>query len=194
MAEQAWWITVLQWTAWFGLMSLVMGWLARSRLRARAASDAHRLRYPPSTLIVGLVCFAFFAGIAVVSNLYPNETATWWTTAIFVGFALLSAPMVAGFVFQHHDVSNDGLAYRNVIGARKDLRWSDLKAVRYSPTKKSFRLETRTGDTARISAMLMGLPEFARVLLEHTPKEAIDARTVNVLEATAAGNPPSVWT
>jgi len=187
-------MTALQWTVWFGLMSLVMGWLARSRLRARPASNMRRLQYPPSTLIVGLVCVGLFAGIAVVSNSYTNDTATWWTTAIFVGFALLSAPMVSGYFLQHHEVSEDGLAYRNMTGARRDLRWSDLKAVRYSSAKKSFRLETRAGDSARISAMLMGLPEFARLLLEHAPKDAIDPGTVGVLEATAAGNPPSVWT
>src|SRR5258705_5083436 len=138
MAERAWWITALQWTAWLGLMSLVMGWLARSRFRRRPESDAHRLCYPLSTLIVGLVCFAVFAGIAVVSNLYPNDTATWWTTAIFVGFALMAVPMISGFFLQHHDLSEDGLAHRNMIGASKHLRWSDLKTVRYYPAKKSF--------------------------------------------------------
>jgi hypothetical protein len=70
--------------------------------------------------------------------------------------------MVSGFFLQHHEVSEDGLAYRSMTGARKDLRWSDLKAVRYSPAKKSFRLETRAGDSARISAMLMGLPDWLR--------------------------------
>jgi|ERR1700704_2760250 hypothetical protein len=55
MADRAWWMTALQWTVWFGLMSLVMGWLVRSRLRARPASNVRRLQYPLSTLIVGLV-------------------------------------------------------------------------------------------------------------------------------------------
>src|SRR6267142_1261804 len=108
MAERAWWMTALQWAAWFGLMALVMGWLARSRFHARPASEARRLAYPLSTLIVGLVCFALFAGIAVFSNVFPNETATWWTTAIFVGLALLSAPIVSGFFLQHHEVSDEG--------------------------------------------------------------------------------------
>jgi hypothetical protein len=65
-------------------MAIVMGWLARSRLRARPASDTRRLVHPASTLIVGLVAFAFFAGLAVVSNVVPNKTTTWWTTAVFV--------------------------------------------------------------------------------------------------------------
>jgi hypothetical protein len=58
---------------------------------------------------------------------------------------------------------------------------------------KWFRLETRTGAVARISAMLIGLPEFARLLLAHAPADAIPPETLLVLEATAAGNPPPVW-
>jgi hypothetical protein len=41
--------------------------------------------------------------------------------------------------------------------------------------------------------MLIGLPEFAKVLLAHTPPGVIDAETLPILVATAAGNPPPVW-
>jgi hypothetical protein len=191
--DQAWWITALQWGAWAIVMVLVMGWLGRSRLRARPAADARRLVHPPGVLIVGLVTFAVFAGFAVVSNVVPNETSTWWTTVVFVAFALLGLALVSTFFLEQHDVSDEGVASRTFMGVRKQLRWSDLAAVRYAPSMKWFRLETASGTVARISVMLMGLPEFARVLLQHAPPAAIDAATLDVLRETAAGNPPSVW-
>jgi len=194
MENRAWWITPLQWTLWVVVMSIVMGWLGRSRFRARPASQANRLAHPPGTLIVGLLCFALFAGLAVVSNVIPNETTTWWTTSVFVGFALLSTPMVSGFFLEGYEISEEGIAGRSFTGVRKYLRWSDLRTVRYASLMKWFRLETQSGTVARISVMLMGLPEFARLLLQGAPHGAIDAGTLVVLRATAAGNPPSPWT
>jgi len=41
--------------------------------------------------------------------------------------------------------------------------------------------------------MLIGLPEFGRLLLSHAPPQVIDAKTLLILQATADGNPPSVW-
>lgn len=41
--------------------------------------------------------------------------------------------------------------------------------------------------------MLMGLPEFARLLLAHAPREALEPETLRVLQETAEGRPPSVW-
>jgi hypothetical protein len=58
---------------------------------------------------------------------------------------------------------------------------------------KWFRLETASGEVARLSAMLVGLPELAGLLLVHAPPQAIDAETLAILEATAGGHPPSVW-
>jgi hypothetical protein len=66
-------MTALQWTLWLVVMATVMGWLARSRLRARPASDARRLVHPPSTLIVGLVAFAFFAGLPSSRTSFPTR-------------------------------------------------------------------------------------------------------------------------
>jgi len=175
-------------------MSLLMGWLAKSRLRARPTLDARRLAHPSSTFIIGAVCFLFFTGIAVVSNIFRNETTTWWTTAIFIGFAILSMTMVVDYFMANHRLSEDGLAYRTLLGTRKYLRWSDMREVRYASVPKWFRLETRSGDVARISALLMGLPEFAKLLLENAPAEAVESGTLRILQATAHGHPPSVWT
>ena len=52
-----------------------MGWMARSRRQPRAAGYARRLQHPPSTLILGLVGFLFFAGIAVISAVLGAEDA-----------------------------------------------------------------------------------------------------------------------
>jgi len=194
MLDRPWWITALQWTLWAVVMSLVMGWLGRSRFRDRLNLDARRLEHPPSTLIIGLMCFGFFAGIAIVSNVVPNKTTTWWTTTIFVGFALLSVPMVIDYFMATHEVSEAGLSYRKLVGTRKYLHWSDLRDVRYALMMKWFRPEAQLGDVARISVMLMGLPEFARLLLEHAPADAIESGTLPILQATAEGHPPSVWT
>lgn len=106
----------------------------------------------------------------------------------------MSAPMIIDYFMARHRVSDDGLAYRKLLGTRGFLRWSDLRKVRYGSTMKWFRLETADGSVVRISAMLMGLPEFAQALLKSAPVEAIDAHTLQVLEATADGDPPSLWT
>ena len=65
--------------------------------------------------------------------------------------------------------------------------------MRYSTWLKWFRLETRSGEVVRVSAMLIGLPEFTRALLDGAPADAVDAGTLEILEATARGNPPSLW-
>jgi hypothetical protein len=101
--------------------------------------------------------------------------------------------MVADYFLGHHHLSEEGLSYGRLTGRRGYLRWADLRRVKYAPAMKWFRLETQSGDVARISAMLIGLPEFARLLLSHAPPHAIDGETLVILQATADGNPPSVW-
>ena len=187
------WGPLVQWAIWGIVMAILMAWIARSRLRARPLSNARRLVHPPSTLVIGLVCFLFFGAIAVISNVLANNTTTWWTTTVFIGFAFLSLPIVADYVVARHEVSEEGMSYGRLLGPRRFLKWSDLRLVRYAPVMKWFRLETRSGDVARISAMLIGLPEFARLILANAPPEAIEPGTLPILRATANGNPPPVW-
>ncbi|PYL83886.1 MAG: hypothetical protein DMF23_08025 [Verrucomicrobia bacterium] len=155
-----------QWTLWAVVMSLVMGWVARSRMRPRPACCDQQLRHPVSTLIIGLAGFLLFAAIAVISNVFSNKTTSWWTTAIFLGFALLALPVVC---------------------------WDELSSVRFSSSMKWFRLETQSGTVVRVSVMLMGLPVFAQMVLAYARSAAIDPTTQMILHATAEGNPPSVW-
>jgi hypothetical protein len=192
MNDRSWWLNAVQWTIWGVLMALVMGWLGRSRQRRRAQSETRVLRHPPSTLIIGTVGLVMFAGFAVASAVV-GEQRVWWATVGFVGLALLSVPMLTEYFMVRHQVSDEGLAYRKLFGQRGFLRWSELRRVRYGAGMKWFLLETHNGVVVRISAMLMGLPEFARALLRGAPTASIDSAALPVLEATAKGDPPSLW-
>jgi hypothetical protein len=191
--SRSWWSVALQWAAWAVAMALVMGWLARSRMRARAGSGAPALRHPPGILAIGLVGFALFAGITVISNVYPNRTTTWWTTAVFAGFALMNAVLIADYFRSRHALIEGGLDYGRLVGGRGRLRWADVTRVRYAPGMKWFKVETAAGRAARVSATMTGLPQFAEAVLRHVRPAAIEAETHAVLEATARGNPPPVW-
>ena len=59
------------------------------------------------------------------------------------------------------------------------------------PSEKG--LESQSGAVVRLSVMLMGLPVFATVLLARARPAALDPETRLILQATAEGNPPSVW-
>ena len=175
-------------------MAVVMGWVARSRLRARPESETKTLRHPLSTLAVGIVGAAFFFGIAIVSNtIGKNASSTIWTTLTFVFFGTMSLLMVADYFFARHSVTESGINYGRMLGQRGVLAWIDVKEVRYAQVMKWFVLTPTNGRPIRVSAMLMGLPEFATQLLAHVPESRIDVQTRDVLRQTSAGNPPNVW-
>ncbi len=186
------WASGMQWALWFIIMSAVMGWLGRSRLKPRPASEAGLLRQPAAMLAVGVICVVFFAALAVLSGLFARD-ATWWTTTAFLAFAMMGAPIIADYYLGRHEVSDDGLDYGGMFGRRGSMRWGDVRAVRYGNMMKWFRLEDAHGNVARLSAMLIGLPEFARLALRHVPAEALDGATWDLLEQTANGNPPRIW-
>jgi hypothetical protein len=136
---------LLRWTLSALLMSFIMGWVARSRMRPRPVRSERQLRHPISTFIIGLAGFLLFAAIAVVSNLFANATTSWWTTGIFVGFALMALPITGDYFAARHEVSEEGLRYGRLIGSGGLLRWDEVKSVRYSPGMKWFRLESQSG-------------------------------------------------
>ena len=192
--DRPWWASLLQWTIWWIVMAAVMGWVAKSRMRKRPDSDRYTLRHPSSTLVLGVVTAIFFFGIAIVSNTVgKNSTTTIWTTLLFVGFGFLSVPILADYFFVRHRLSEQGIEYTSMFGRRGSLRWSEIRTVSFSPAMKWFVLWGASGTKARISAMLIGLPEFAQLVLRYVPKTAMDAETQAILGETAQGRPPSIW-
>jgi hypothetical protein len=184
---------ILKIALWIVVMTIVAGWFARTRMKKRSKDQANILRAPSSVLLLGLVCLVLFGGTAVLSNVYPNGTETWWTAAGFAGFACMGLVLVFGYFAAKHELSDLGISYESLSGRRRSLRWSELHSVRYAPFMGWFRLESKNGEIARISAMLIGLPEFARRVLEYAPAGSIDDATLPVLEKTAEGNLPPIW-
>ena len=193
MTTRPWWISALQWVLWAVVMSAVMGWLARTRTGPRAPHDARTLAHPRSTLIVGLVCVGFFLLLAVWSFLFPGKTGTPLISLFFLGFAALGAPLLLDYRNARHVLTTDGLQYGKLFGGGGRMRWTEVRELRYSQSAKWFRLRLADGRVVRISAMLHGLPEFAAAALTQVPPAAMDADTRAVLQATAQGDLPRVW-
>ena len=192
-SNRPWWGPALQWGLWAAVMSFVMGWLARSRTRRRPLQAASTLSHPRSTLVVGLVCTGLFLGAAVLSAMFAGTTGSPAVSLFFVGFAALGLFVILDYRNARHALTSDGLQYGRLIGRRGAFRWPEVRRLRYSQSAKWFRLELADGRVVRISAMLLGLPDFARAALAQVPPSAIDPETRVVLEATAAGNLPQVW-
>ena len=184
--------STIRWIIWFVVMTLVMGWLARSRLRNRTATSGGLLHHPISTLIVGLVVGALFLTLAILSYLFPNNTGTLVVSLFFAGFALLGLLLVVEYVRVRHSLEPGGLRYQKLFAKGRKLRWSEVARIHYSQSAKWFRIVTKQGEVVRVSAMLVGLPEFARAVLDEVPPKSIDIGAKPVLEQTAAGFPPSL--
>lgn len=184
------WSKLIQWTTWAVAMGFAMRWLVRSQNKPLGKDQAGTLRQPTATLVTGVAGLLFFAALAVLSNVYANETTSLWTTAIFVGFAALSLLVLVEYYRAWHRLTKDGLEYGRLWRARGTLRWSQLKRVRYAAGMQWFCLETESGDTVRVSGMLRGLPEFAQTLLRFAPQGTIEPETWRVLQFVAKGNSP----
>lgn len=191
--DKSWWSIVIQWTLWAVTMSLVMGWIGKTRIKKRSPRDANKLCHPISTLIMGLVGFIFFAALAIISNVIPNKTTTWGTTSIFLIFAAFSLFLIFEFIRARHQLTDSGMLYGRLLLPRQHLLWSDVRSVRYAPRLKWFKIQTATGEIVRVSSMLLGLPEFAQAVLASVSTEAIEPETLPILRATALGELPALW-
>jgi hypothetical protein len=187
--SHSFWVSTIQWASIIFMIQLTRRWLARGRMKERTAEESRLLRLPIAILIIGLTCFLVFSAGAIVSNFFSNQTTTWWATVIFLGFALLGLYLVASYFLERHEVSEHGLTFGRVFRKQGHLNWTEVCSVRYSRKMNYFRLETHMGSVARISLLLMGLPEFATLVLANIPLETIETGTVPVLEAIANGSP-----
>jgi hypothetical protein len=163
------WASIIQWALWGIAMSLLMRGGAKCRTAPCQLSHASKLYPPRGILIIGTVNCLFFFGIAIISNVYPNPTVTIYTTT-FVLFGLFSIVLFAGYIFDRHEITELGIRYGSMLGRRGFIAWSDILRVRYGRTLNWFVLESANGEIARLSILLIGLPEFAKAVLAHVDK------------------------
>jgi hypothetical protein len=175
--------------------SILMIWIDKSRTRNRPGHERNKLRHPSSTLIIGIVMVTFSFGVAILANT-EDKTGSMpiGVTLFLVAFGLAFVPLIMSYFFATHQVSERGMDYGRMFGQRGKFKWSELRKVSYNSSTKWFVLEATSGEKVRVSAMHLGLPDFARLILLHVPRKAIDPRTLALLMETEQGNPPSLWT
>lgn len=103
-----WWQDLVWGVAWLATMTLVMGWLAKSRLRpVTCTEDGVLLRYPRSYLGIGLVCTFLFLGFAVFSlYAFSSDSEKLKYALFFVAFSMLGWPIVAGYFIESPEDSD----------------------------------------------------------------------------------------
>ncbi len=184
---------VIEGVVFAGGMELTRRWYERSQRAAEQTATvegAGALVHPPFLWAFATAFTIFAAAGAWLS--YGHPTGGPGCAAVFAAFALLGLYLLADCARVRHEVTPHGLRYRTLL-REGELRWSDVRAVAYSQSMKTFRVETGDGAVVRVSAALAGLPSFARSLLAGVPADRIDPDTRAVLGDTAAGSPPSIW-
>jgi hypothetical protein len=187
-----WWEALLRFGGPALLTSLILGWMQIRRARAAATGEAGRLQHPPAALYMAMGILALFAALGVLLLVSDKGTGVAHATGIFAALAVLSLLLVAGYYRSRYELTADGVNYGRLLGARGSLKWRDVTQLTYSPGMKWFRIQTSTGETARIFVMRRGLPDFAQAVLAQVPSYAIDERALAVLKASSHGELPKL--
>ena len=130
MSDRPWWAHGLQWGLWAVCMSLVMGWLGRSRKRTALTTDPGRLHHPRSTLILAWVCSGFFVALFLLCAIFGGDQAR--IAPFFLLFAALGVPLFLDYANARHTLRPDGLEYGRMFGGGGVALWQEIRRLRYS--------------------------------------------------------------
>lgn len=132
------------------------------------------LRPPLSVLFIGAASTALCLFFAIVSNLVPNPTTTVGTTVCFLSFALLGVLIVVEYLMDRHELDTRGIRSRGFFGQIKSAAWNDISRIGFNQSLQWFHLRTKDGRLWHVTAMLVGLPAFGKLILAHVNPAAID--------------------
>lgn len=187
--DREWWTVLLPWLGGVlpGLLAVL---IAANRKRTAAAIEhPRRMQYPPSTLALGFLVLGLFLALAVFPIFHENGTGGPLVSAVLAAFGVLGVLMIVAYFRVWHELTADGLDFGRLLGPRGSLKWRDVTHITYSRGMRWFRIETGSGQVVRTSAMLTGLADFARAVLEQVPGYAIDSGTREVLQACVQAQP-----
>ena len=172
------------------VIASVLCQLAIRRALGKPSAQARQLVYPLGRLFSSLLGGGLFLGASVVSNIYRNPTVTVFTTTFFIVFGLWGLAGALNYVVVRHVVSETGMEFRRITGATVAFQWSEVVRVDFSDSMKWFRIRLSDGRSVRVSATLLGLPDFARLLLAVVPAALIDDKALTLLQSIIAGRFP----
>jgi hypothetical protein len=192
MSDRPWWAAVLQWTLWAVAMSLVMAWLARSRMRPAAQSrSGTELRNPTSVLILGVVCSGFFGALAAWS--YGSPSGGPRIALFFVLFALLGVYLIYAYVTDWNEVRSDGVAFKSVRRGMRFAAWDEIVEITYTGWAQWLVLRLRDGTRFRLSMLVVGAQIAADALLRNVEGDVINKDAREMLERASRGDLPRLW-
>ena len=158
----------------FGIGSLVL----RTRRRDLESYTGSEVRFPPYVLLEGIVGFLFFISVALVSNLFPNETVTVITTSVFVIFSTLSGYQAFLYFAQRHQICDSHILFTSMFNTQTKIYWKVVAAVSYNPGIKWFVVETTSGKKYHISEIMRGIRQFSVAVIANVEPDKI-ARTAS---------------
>ena len=151
---------------------------------------------PVSSLAAGVVVTVFFAAAAALSQVYPGIGAQGAPTGrdvrlalLFLAFAGLGASLIAGYFATRIVVETDRLYYRSFF-RHGSLNWATIARARYFPKVFWFRLVTTDGRVLHLQLQARDLPRFADLLARSAPRDSLDGRTRERLDALVERPPP----
>ncbi len=190
------WASVLLAAAPALFTTLITGLIAVSRKRKPIATSSPgaipgRMQQPPATLAVGIAVLVACLGLAAIALVARNGTDDEpLLPAVCAALGALGLLLILQYARVWHQLTADGLEFGRLLGPRGSLRWRDVTRLTYSRGARSFRIETASGEVARISANLTGTLEFARAVLGQVPSYALDDSTRAMLQALVQGEQP----
>jgi hypothetical protein len=180
-------LEVIQWGSWGIIMAIVFSLIAKSRRNDLKINSSNILCLPSYVLIIGLSDFVFFLGIALISNIFPNDTATIGTTITFLGFSLLGLLLIYAFLIEKHSYDDMKIVYTKFNGKKTEIHWSNICNVKYQASMQWFVLESNDGKKSYYVTMLKGIKPFLEMLIKKLDSQKIDSNTFLVISKIQNG-------
>lgn len=174
------------------MMAGVAAWISKARKKSVVSGGELVMRFPRSAMVLALFCVIVSAGLVALTFVVPRQNAPWWAVAGFGIAALASIHFLVDTWVGRYHLTPEGMRYVSVFRGERLFRWDEIKSFSYSTGLHWFVLRNSRGDVARISVMMIGLPAFARLLMERARNVDIDPASIPILKQTASGAPPDM--
>ncbi len=148
------------------------------------------LHHPKRTLYFGGGAFAFFFLLAVGTIALGSAPERWILVGFWAVFLLIATPMLLAYFRNRHELTDSEMKYGSTFGRGGRFRWSEVRRVDYQALHKRVRIEAENGRVAKVPIMLVGVPQFAQMVLTKVPTESIDPIARKALKWLVLGEVP----